>query len=556
MGPRHSLLQRQLRRTIGEGRALPPEVEALVAAVDEAYAEFDDDRRMLERSLDLSSQELLQANSELRTLLQAIPDFFFRLAPDGTILDSRAGPRRDQERYPVGRRLQDVPSTETAAKLEGALERARRTGALASVEYGLTVAGHRLVFEARILPLRGDQLVALVRDVTERRHLEDEQLKTGKLESISQLAGGIAHDFNNILTSIMGNVSLARQVLSGRADVQDMLGDTEKAALRARKLVKQLLAFSRGGAAVKRSVELGEVVREATHFALRGANVRCVFEEAGPLRTVHGDEGQLGQLVDNLVINAKQAMPGGGVIRIGVANCRVEEDDPALAGILPPGDYLRVTVADAGVGIAEEHLQRIFDPYFTTKQNGVGLGLATSLSIVKRHDGHIGVASELGVGTTVTIHLPAAPEPAPRDREALRPRSGRGRVLVMDDEDVVLQVVRKMLEHLGCTVATARGVEEAVREYRLGLESGARFDAVLVDVTIPGGPGGQEALRQLQALDPEVRAIVSSGYAEEPILADFQRYGFRGAIPKPYRIEDLAQVLEAVLPARPSPPGP
>ena len=391
-------------------------------------------------------------------------------------------------------------------------------------------------------------VVLVLRDVTEWRRMEDELARSEKLESVGLLAGGIAHDFNNILAGVLGNVSLAISLLSVDHAAHRHLCLAEAATARASELTQQLLTFSQGGAPVKRMTPLDVTVRQSVDFALSGSRVGCRCELPADLWPAEVDPGQFSQVVSNLVLNAAQAMAGGGQIDVRADN--VTGASPS-GSRLPAGDWVRLRVRDHGPGIRHEVRDRIFEPFFTTKPQGTGLGLALSHSIVRRHDGWIGVESEPGQGTTFEVWLPASPagrvEPAPPSRSVTGPRLA-GRVLVMDDEEIVREVAMAMLRHLGCeVVATACGAE-LVATYRAALEAGRRFDAVICDLTVPGGMGGREALDELRAIDGEVRAIVSSGYSNDPIMADYASHGFVGVVAKPYRLEDLARALGSVLP--------
>jgi PAS domain S-box-containing protein len=391
--------------------------------------------------------------------------------------------------------------------------------------------------------------VAVFRDTTERSRLEAELLRSSKLESVGILAGGIAHDFNNILTVVMGNLTLAMLDSTVNEAVGRWLGEAERGVLRARDLTQQLLTFAKGGDPVRKTVRLPEVVREAAEFALHGSKVRCEFALAPDLWPADVDKGQIGQVVQNLVINAVQAMPEGGVVRVAIANDTIGANGPA--GLLVAGSYLRLTIADSGVGIRAEHLARIFDPYFTTKQSGSGLGLATVYSIVRKHQGHIEVGSELGKGTTFTIWLPAAPDAQPAPIEtAAKIVNMSGRLLFMDDETTICAMAKTLLTRLGFEVTTCADGAAAITAYREAKESGRPFRLLIMDLTVPGGMGGREAMQELLAHDPAVRCIVSSGYSSDPVMANHRAHGFRGMVPKPYKITDLARTIRAVLEER------
>jgi len=380
------------------------------------------------------------------------------------------------------------------------------------------------------------------RDVTSQRKLEDELLKTQKLESLGVLAGGIAHDFNNILTAVMGNISLARMRVESGDKLDKWLGAAEKATERAKDLTQQLLTFSKGGAPVKQTISLEHSIRDSASFALRGAAVKPVFRFADDLWPVEADEGQMVQVFNNLFINASQAMSAGGIITITAANVQVASSDTLP---LTAGNYVKITVADQGSGIPADHLRRIFDPYFTTKEHGSGLGLAVTYSVIRNHGGHIQVDSESGVGTCFTIFLAASG----RAIEVALPvgevrMAGKGRVLLMDDEDVVVAVGSEMLMELGYNVAFALDGAAAIEEFAKAREAGDPFDAVLLDLTIPGGMGGKDAIRLLREIDPSVWAIVSSGYSNDPVMAEFIDYGFNAVVSKPYKVAELGRALQ------------
>ncbi len=390
-------------------------------------------------------------------------------------------------------------------------------------------------------------VVLVFRDVTENRRMEEELQRVQKLESVGILAGGIAHDFNNILTAIVGNISYAKILLPPGDDVQERLAEAEKASWRAKDLTQQLLTFSRGGAPVTRPAALDGLVCDSIGFALRGTNVRSDLVSPDDLRTVEVDPGQMNQVFNNLVINASQSMPEGGTVAVELENVTVEEGHPSL---LPEGRYVRTSVRDEGVGISNEHLLKVFDPYFTTKHKGSGLGLAVSYSIVKSHGGAITAESELGRGSTFVVYLPATDAPAHESGAATaRVVTGQGKVLVMDDEGPIRRLVGGLLVQLGYEVVRAPDGAEAVQRFREAHEAGTPFDVVILDLTIPGGMGGLEALRHLRAIDPGTKAIVSSGYSNDPVIAEHERHGFRGAVIKPYNVEELSRIVRAVIAA-------
>lgn len=374
--------------------------------------------------------------------------------------------------------------------------------------------------------------------------MQDELLRTRNLESIGVLAGGIAHDFNNILTAIVGNISLARLHLPPRDAAQELLDEAEKALWRARSLTQQLLTFAKGGSPIKQTASLAEVLEETATFALRGAAARLQLRLAPDLWPAEFDRGQISQVINNLVLNANQAMPEGGTITIDAENRSIREGE--VAGLIA-GDYVRIEVSDTGIGIAPENIERIFDPYFTTKEKGSGLGLATSYSIVKRHAGTIQVRSRLGHGTRFTLYLPAKRAAVLAQNAVDAPHTGVGRVLVLDDDPGIRALVERLLARLGYEVATVADCETMLATYGQARAGGRGFDAVIVDLTIPGGMGGAACMQALLGLDPNAVGIVCSGYSNDPVVADFRRHGFKAMVPKPYTLAELGAALALAL---------
>ncbi|NOX79742.1 MAG: PAS domain-containing protein [Deltaproteobacteria bacterium] len=387
-------------------------------------------------------------------------------------------------------------------------------------------------------------VVLVFRDISEKRKMESEITKLDKLKSIGLLAGGIAHDFNNLLAAILGNISLARITAGPGSTVDERLVKAETAVMKAKGLTQQLLTFAKGGAPVKKIISIEELLRESVTFALRGSNTKYQFEIKPDLRSVEADGGQISQAINNLIINADQAMPKGGTITIAAENCTLR---PHNTVPLPPGDYVKVAIRDQGVGIAEKHLPLIFDPYFTTKEAGSGLGLATVYSIVNRHGGAIEVFSRENAGTTFVMYLPASAEQtASEDHEQEDIQQGSGSVLIMDDDQDVREVAGMMLTELGYEVAFAPDGQEAVRLYRQAMKDRRPFGYVILDLTIPGGMGGEETIKKLREIDPDVKAIVSSGYSSSPIMANFKEYGFTAVAVKPYNIVELSRIFHKI----------
>jgi len=388
-------------------------------------------------------------------------------------------------------------------------------------------------------------LLAIVRDISERKKIEEDRLKTQKLESLGLLAGGLAHDFNNLLTAILGNISIVKMGLEENENAATRLEEAEKASLRAKDLTQQLITFAKGGEPVKRVTSIDRIIQEAVKFSLSGSAVTCEYEPSNGIWPVEADEGQISQVMNNLLINAVQAMPRGGSIHI---ECENVYDGDGPVGISGGEGFVRVTVRDEGIGIPQEYLPHIFDPYYTTKQTGSGLGLATAYSIIKRHEGEITVDSETGKGSVFTFYLPAANrEVVHADRRISETVQGIGKILIMDDEKQVLKVFREMLQILGYTVETAEEGGAAIEMFRKARESGKPFDVLILDLTVPGGMGGEETLGKLLKIDPDVRAIVSSGYSNDPIMSSYESFGFSGVIAKPFTIHEVSKTLHKII---------
>lgn len=420
-----------------------------------------------------------------------------------------------------------------------------------------TKDGDEIVVESRCTVVRDDRgrpksILVVNSNITDRRKWEAERLKASKLESVGLLAGGIAHDFNNILTAIVGNISLAKVETESNEAAYMRLLRAEKAANRAKDLTQQLLTFAKGGAPIKKAASVAAIVRDTVEFASRGAKSAVSLSVPENLWPAELDQGQISQVIHNLIINANQAMAEGGTIFVTCENFVNDPNSTTGIGSLPFGRYVRIHIKDEGKGIAESDLPKIFDPYFSTKEGGSGLGLATTYSIVKKHQGQIFVDSDINRGTRFDILLPANPslalDGAPRRKELVR---GKGEsVLVMDDDETVRDIVGNMLVELGYEPSFARDGSEALELYSFSLSQGRTFSVVLMDLTIPGGLGGKDTVRELLKIDPNAVAIVSSGYSNDPIMANYEKFGFRGVAAKPFRLHDLAEAIAAALEAQ------
>jgi len=680
----HNLLKRQLKKYLGEKGPLPEELKTFIDSIDQAYKQFDEDREMLERSLELSSQELLQANSEMRATLLAFPDLFFSVDHEGVISNVKAGSNVNVlRRYSdyLGKKIQDIPSKDIADKFSEALTRVATTREQVRIEYKLSLMQDRAMgrgdqfFEARVLPITDKQIfviirniteskraqsalveekerlavtlrsivdgvvttntdgriimmnkameemvgwkqseaydrhctevvtligyhdnaplkgvveqafrkktvvnvvenltlisrsgkksivalsvapitdqddrlygaILVVRDIAEKLKLEEELMKSERMESIGILAGGIAHDFNNVLGAILGNISLAKMYLGADQKSREILERAEKASNRAKELTQQLLTFSKGGAPIKEAAYLPEMLKETILFMLSGSRVKCEFNIQSNLWLVDIDKGQICQVISNLAINAIQAMPEGGLLKVFAENLVNNTDERGCFA----RRFLRIKIEDNGDGIEHDKISHIFEPYFTTKKDGSGLGLATSYSIIKNHGGWIKVESEIGIGTTFSLFLPVSDADAiERTTSEGHDLRGEGRVLVMDDDETILEVIHGYLEFLGYDDVCVKNGDAAIDSYIRAMQNGRPFRAVIMDLTVPGGRGGKEILEELLKIDKDIKAIVSSGYSQDSVMSNFKHYGFKGVLLKPYTVENFAQILREVV---------
>lgn len=511
------------------------------------------------RMLDRAVTSLFEEKERSHVTLRSIGDGVITTGADGRVLllngvaETLTAWTQDEAR---GRRLDEVfriVNENTREPFENPVDGVLREGRTSDRSQDAVLIAQdgkeRLIAESSA-PIRGEDgsitgVVIVFRDITDRKRHREEMQRADKLESVGLLAGGIAHNFNNFLTTILGNISLAQISPRCDDDLRDLLSRSENACLRAKGLTLQLLTFAKGGAPVKETVSLPELIRDSAGFALTGSNVRADVRLSGDLPPVSIDGGQINQVINNLVINAKEAMPAGGVVTIEAEQVQVGGELPYLT----PGNYVLVSVRDGGPGIPKEILPRIFDPYFTTKKSGSGLGLATCYSIIRRHDGHIEASSGPGEGAIFRFYLPvlhASVAPGPQGR-ADGILFGTGKVLVMDDEEIIRSTAQQMLIRLGYEVVLAADGAQAIERYHEARASGRPIDVLILDLTVPGGMGGEEAMRTLIETAPGVKAVVSSGYSDDPVLGDFRSFGFSGVISKPYDLKELSRVMHRVL---------
>lgn len=518
-------------------------------------------RKITDTNLELvRANELIESERELLSVtLRSIGDAVITADLDGTILlmnekaEEMTGWKKGQTHnahlqdvFTVCREGSEEPET---IPVQGCIE----SGTVTEIDSQIVLVpreGERKNIAYSIAPVRDHHnnpmgIVLVFRDITERLRIEKEMLKSSKLESLGTFAGGIAHDFNNILTVIIGSLSLMKIEAGENESLVEIVEDTETITHRARDLTQQLLTFSRGGEPIKKRSDLKSLLMETSSFILSGSRIGISYDIEEDLWTVEIDEGQISQAFNNIIINAMQAMPRGGEIQVTARNIVVDGSGQVP---LEHGSYVGVTIIDHGSGIPEDVLPRIFDPFFTTKNEGSGIGLASTYSIIKKHGGQIFVDSRVGEGTVFMVYLPSLGkriEIEPNHKKTLR--RGRGRVLVMDDEEMVLKTACKLIDNLGYEAVPTMDGSEAINEYQTALNEDRPFDAVIMDLTIPGGMGGIDAVKEIHAIDQNARVIVSSGYSNDPVMANYLKYGFMDVIVKPYTISAVSDVLYRVI---------
>ncbi len=391
--------------------------------------------------------------------------------------------------------------------------------------------------------------VLALQDITERRRMEEELFRARKLEAIGVLAGGIAHDFNNILTGIITNLFMVKTGLKTDSEPHTMITDAEKAAFKASKLTNRLLTFAKGGAPVKENASIRELIEDSVGFCLSGSSIECDLKVDENLWGVEIDRGQIDQVLNNLLINAKQSMPNGGTITVFAQNMEIHDEiSDATEAIIPllPGKYLKISISDTGKGISRDNLSKIFDPYFTTSSKRNGLGLSTVYSIIRKHNGFITAKSRLGQGTTFMFYLPAVREEDGQFPETVPKCTGTKRILVMDDDEVIRAVVDRILKNAGYYVETVTNGADALHLYCLSMKRKKKFNLVLMDITIPGGMGGKQTVGELLSIDPEAKVIASSGYLNDPVMTNYRDYGFVDVLPKPFNVAKFMHVIASV----------
>jgi len=554
----------QLQHEVAERRqaeeALRESRDLLDQRVQERTSQLATSNRLLQEEIDIrfkAEEELAAEKERLAVTLRSIGDGVIATDREGRVVlvnkvaeELTGWTQQEALGHPLMEvlRLVKRQSREPVVELSGT-GRADGLGVLARQNLLLSRDGRERLVVDRGTPIKDHDnqevgSVLVFSDVSEQEKIEQELLKVRKLESVGILAGGIAHDFNNILAAILGNINLALMSTDPDDRRFKLLNRAEKASLRAKDLTHQLLTFSKGGEPVKLITSITEIIKDSAEFVLRGSKSKCIYRIPGNLWPVEIDPGQISQVVQNITLNASQAMPEGGIIEISCANF---ENRNRIVPVTAE-NLLRLTIKDSGRGISPDQLDQVFDPYFTTKKEGSGLGLAITHSIINKHGGLITVDSEPGQGTTFTIYLAAASrESVPERTVESDPERGSGLVLVLDDEEMVREIAREMLIHLGYKVLLAKDGSEVMDYFRQCRQEGRPIDVYLVDLTIPGGMGGRETIEKLRKLDPLVKAVVSSGYSNDPVVANYRDYGFAGVVDKPFRVNELARVMSRVI---------
>jgi two-component system cell cycle sensor histidine kinase/response regulator CckA len=574
MAPFHTLLKRQIKQQFGLTDAGAEDLQAMfgcagshmrqlqgfIDAVNESYRQADDHRGMLERALDLSSQELLTANSELRAVFQAFPDLCFRLDAAGTILEVKAEQEADLYAPPsrlLGKRIQDIPDKTVAETFDRAIERVHQTNSLVSIEYSLTRANETKHYEARLLLLLKTQILVIVRDISARKrteqslHKSEEQLRQSqKMEAVGQLAGGVAHDFNNLLTVISGHSELMMGLIKSKGLPTESIEEIHKAAERAGQLTRQLLAFSRKQVLQPKVLDLNDVVLGMEKMARRligeDVELRTVLNQS--LGEITADPGQIEQVIMNLVVNARDAMPRGGRLLIETDNVALDREGGDKNRQREAGDYVMLAITDTGIGMTEGVKAHLFEPFFTTKGlgKGTGLGLATCYGIVKQSGGDICVYSEADHGTTFRIYFPRTSQSTTVGTPPAENVSERGTetLLVVEDDAAVKRLTVTILRSRGYTVHEA---VDGVQALELIMdEHGPRFDLIISDMIMPR-MGGKELVESIRFRLPEVKVLFISGYTDDA-LADRGVLGPGIAfLEKPFSQKQLSQRVREVL---------
>lgn len=494
--------------------------------------------------------KLKSSEEKNRALLMANPDLLFIFDSGYNFIDYKAEVNDELYAEPadfIGKNIKEVLPRDLAELTIKKIELVNKTGRMQSYEYDIELDGEKIFFDSRLLKFGENTFLAIVRNISEKKKRDEETIRSHKLESLGIFAGGIAHDFNNILSAIVGYISLARMKIDNKDKAVELLDEAEKSGLRARHLTEQLLAFSKGGNPVKEITNVIDVVKESADFIMSGSKTALNYNVEPDVLKADIDRGQIGQVIQNIILNASQAMPSGGVIYISIRNQYLKDENVIS---VPEGTYVAIEIKDEGSGIESRNLKRIFDPYFTTKKDGNGLGLTICHSIVKRHGGGIEVESVPGKGTEFTIYLPACNDVKSDKKTVSAPKISTDlknlSVIIMDDEPQLRYIMKEVLNDEGAKIFTVSDGSEAIDLFEKMASSGEPADLIIADLTIPGGMGGLEAIRIIREQGLPFKAIVISGYSNDPVMSDFKNYGFDAYIAKPFTSEDLLAVVKKV----------
>ncbi|MCP3926376.1 MAG: PAS domain S-box protein [Desulfobacterales bacterium] len=489
--------------------------------------------------------KLKRSEAKSRALLNAIPDLMLIMTREGLILDFKADNSGQFDKNLNDKNIKDILPDDIADKIIKCVCDALESNKVEHLEYDLDLSGcGKRYYEGSINRFSNNEVIAILRDITDRKKFEVQLQHSEKMDAIGTLAGGIAHDFNNILGVITGNISYLFNKFDHENEIHSILKDMMEGTIQAQSLTQQLLTFSKGGTPVKTVCAVDKIVTEASKFVTRGSKTLCHYDIQENLWRSEVDEGQLHQVICNLVINSIQAMPKGGDINIRIENLAAFKKE-----FLKKGDYIKISITDHGTGINENDHQKIFEPYYSTKKKGSGLGLATAYSIVEKHHGKIEVISKKNYGATFIIYLKATDKEIPLilKKSVQDVNMKKGKVLIMDDEEILLKMLERILVRIGYEPYFAMDGREAVEMYKESIEDGDPFDLVMMDLTVPGGMGGKEAITELLKIDPKVKSVVSSGYSNDPVMANYSDYGFSGVIPKPYSFEEIFNVFGEII---------
>ncbi len=504
--------------------------------------------------LEQSNIQRKQAENKYRHLFNSLGDAIFVHDMNGQILDvNDYACQRYGYSYEKFKTMQvkDIDTPEESELIEKRFEKLFKNGQITFETIHLDSHQRQIPVEAtaKLGEYEGQQVVLVIgHDITKRKAMAEDLLKAKKLESMGILAGGIAHDFNNILAGILGNVELAGIYLDPTHKAHPLLENAKKASIRAKDLTQQLLTFASGGDPVKQTLSIGKIITDSADFVLHGSSVICNYNIPQDLWKGNIDGGQISRVIQNIIINARHAMPDGGIVEVCCENIiDINKEVTSLDG----GKYIKITITDSGLGIPTRCIDRVFDPFFSTKHTGSGLGLAICHSIVSKHSGKISVQSEVNKGTVFTIYLPAImetdyQETAPT-KQGIVKSENKVTVLVMDDESLVRETLRQMLKHLGHGVILAKNGHEAIKLYSEYYKSGQSIDVIILDLSIPGGMGGKDTIQEILKVNSDAKVVVASGYSNDPVMAHYSEYGFKASIAKPFQLEELNKVINTVL---------